>query len=428
MKRIILILFLLAATAASAQLTLKECTRLARENHPVAGQKQLYESIEKKQLTNLDAAYYPQLDLFGQAQYQSDVPEIPINPDIPNIDLDMPDIPHDQYKAGLSLNQIIWDGGAVSSQKDMTKIETGIKSAEIDSELLSVEQKVNEAYFTILALQQNRSIIELNITTLESKLESLQSAIRHGMALKSSANVIRAELLRLRQKVSELNSAIRTARHSLGELIGQDIPAETGIDLPAEPRIKGIIAEGASRPEYEMFDRTRKRLEESRSLVNSRIMPKFFAFGQAAYGKPGLDMFDPDFQPYYIVGIKMSWKFWDWSSSQREQEILSLRSNLIDTKEKSFRMNISIGAQRYIDRVENLNDLIEQDNEIIKLRQEVVDAASSKMDNGTITATEYITEFNSLMQAKMNLQTHRLELIRSKYEYLTFLGLSNIEQ
>jgi outer membrane protein TolC len=256
----------------------------------------------------------------------------------------------------------------------------------------------------------------------------VRSAVENGAALKSTANIIEAEIVRLRQKIAEIDAAIETAKYSLGELMGEDIPAGTNIEMPAEPRIKGIIPEGASRPEYEVFDHTRKSLEETESLANSKVMPKFFAFGQAAYAKPGLDMFDPDFQPYYIIGIKLSWKFWDWSSSQREREILRLRSQLIDKQEESFRMNISIGGRRYLDRIDNLNELIEQDQQIIKLKDDVVRTASSQMDNGAITATEYISEFNSLMQAKMNLQAHRLELIKSKYQYLTFLGISNIKQ
>ncbi|MFP4528717.1 MAG: TolC family protein [Candidatus Kapaibacterium sp.] len=428
MKRLTILFIFALGNLAFAQTTLQDCYRLAREHHPLAGRDSIYDTIEKRQMLNLDAAWYPQIDLFGQAQYQSDVTEIPIDIQLPNVNLDMPQIPKTQYKAGVQVNQIIWDGGALAARRGLVRQETLARKSESAADMLSVEQKVNDAFFGVMALRQNKSIIQLNMTTLETRLESVNSAVRAGVTTESQANILRAELLRLRQRVDELNSAAESSLYSLARLTDRDFGSDLELEFPREPGIKGIIPDAASRPEYKAFDHNRKSLDESESLADAEIMPKFFAFGQGAIGRPGLDMFDPDPQPFYIVGLKMSWKFWDWGTSSREREVLELRRSLIDKQEETLRMNINIGGQRYIDRISALGELIAQDKEIIELKQKIVDAAASQMDNGTITATEYISEFNSLMEARMNLQSHRLELIRAKYEYLTFLGLNNIEQ
>ena len=43
------------------------------------------------------------------------------------------------------------------------------------------------------------------------------------------------------------------------------------------------------------------------NLINVSYMPTFDLFFSAGYGRPGLDMLDDNFQPYYIAGIKMDW-------------------------------------------------------------------------------------------------------------------------
>ncbi len=38
-------------------------------------------------------------------------------------------------------------------------------------------------------------------------------------------------------------------------------------------------------------------------------MPKLGAFAQGGYGKPGLNMFDNEFSPYFLGGIRLIWNF-----------------------------------------------------------------------------------------------------------------------
>ncbi|MGD0710183.1 MAG: hypothetical protein ABR968_03305 [Bacteroidales bacterium] len=44
------------------------------------------------------------------------------------------------------------------------------------------------------------------------------------------------------------------------------------------------------------------------------------------------------------------------------------------------------------------------------------------MINGAITATEYLTEKNEELQAKLNLETHKIELVKAQIDYLTTKG------
>ncbi len=80
MKALTLILILLGAVnLLSAQtLTLKECQSKAREASPLVNQFELNQTAEKLQQLNLGRNNLPKMQVIGQASYQSDVFQLPI--------------------------------------------------------------------------------------------------------------------------------------------------------------------------------------------------------------------------------------------------------------------------------------------------------------------------------------------------------------
>ena len=66
--------------------------------------------------------------------------------------------------------------------------------------------------------------------------------------------------------------------------------------------------------------------------------------------------------------------------------------------------------------------LIQKDHEIIELRKQISKTASARFDNGVISSTDLITELNAETQAKLNLQTHILQLIQAKINVLAIVG------
>ncbi len=70
-----------------------------------------------------------------------------------------------------------------------------------------------------------------------------------------------------------------------------------------------LISPVINRPELQMFNAQEAAVETQKLLLKARNMPKLGAFAQGGYGKPGLNMFDNDFSPYFLGGIRLSWNF-----------------------------------------------------------------------------------------------------------------------
>ena len=102
--------------------------------------------------------------------------------------------------------------------------------------------------------------------------------------------------------------------------------------------------------------------------------------------------------------------------------ILNVKKNVVETQRETFNKNIQLLANKEFENIKKYEKLIPKDKEIIKLRNKIVKNAASQLENGVITSTDYIKELNLETQSKIDLETHKIQLLQSKVNYITILG------
>ncbi len=417
-------LILLFSIKVSAQPDIYECCRLAEENYPLKGNLKSNEMIGQLNKSNLNKNYLPEISLFSSASYQSDVTKIDIDMQLPGGSPDFPEMPQEQYQIGINLNQLIWDGGITSSRKSMEEISAQLENSNVRTELYSLRDKVNDSCFGALIIEKQIEQLELARADLRKQLEKINSLIRNGVLLSSNADKIKAEILKIEQKIMELEAGKSTALDVLSELTGEEFDRDSELKAP-EVKLDDPAAMEKRRPEYEVFRQSEKKLEEAVNLNNSKYMPKISAFGQAFYGKPGLNMFSDEFQPFYVAGIQASWNLFSWGARGNDNEVLQLKKEMVENRKKSFTKNLDAASKKYLNDIEKIEEQIEKDEEIIDLRGKIVRETESQLQNGVVTATEYLQEFNAKTRSAVDLERRKLDLIRTKIEFLTLTGNLN---
>ncbi len=433
-KLIIALLFFSTITIAqkSDTLTLDYCHDLAIKNFPIAKKKGLFLKKNELAIKNIKKNYLPKLNLNAQASYQSDVTSIPldfsqIKVEIPNQPIspsitapDMPEVAKDQYKVSLDINQVIYDGGITKNQKKIEKINLLINNQNVDVELYYLKGNLNVVFFTLFLLQENEKLIEVAISEIKTQLKKVESGIDNGIILKSNSFAIEAEILKLEQTQIEVENGILTAFKILNEYCGTNFSESSIIILP-EPKI-ALSALENQRPELKLFEFQKQKITETKSLISTKTKPKMYGFGQVGYGNPALNMFTDEFDSYYIVGAKISWNLWNWNHSKTEKQILDIQTNLIDNQKDIFSKNLKIAGEKSLSEISIYGLLIKKDNEIIELRTKIKETAASQLTNGVITSSDFITKLNAETQAMLNLEYHKIQLIKSKINYLTITG------
>ena len=415
MKRIIIILILLFPIAIVAQqiLTLQECYELATANYPLAKQSQLLATQNQLDQDVISKLKLPQLHLDAQATYQSDVIEVPI----PNAGIQPPN--KDQYRATLSVNQLIYNGGATEASLNLNSAQLKSKQKQVEINLYQLKQKINQLYFSILLSQETDLLLKSKQEQLQARLQEVNSGITYGLLLPASDKVLEAELLKLKQQFTEVESNKAALIETLSQIIGQSLSASTTFQ---NQLMETDLKTELKRPELELFQLKKEEIEGNEALIMKQHSPKILGFATGGYGNPGLNMLDNSFQPFYVVGVKLNWQVFDWNSNKKQRESLSINKDIIDIESETFKLNTTIELNQQQKEIDKLETFITSDLEIINLRKEVLKAADSQLKNGVITSSAYITELTNLYEDENTLVKHNIQLQLAKANYKVING------
>ncbi len=412
-----LIVFMIFSGSLFAQehlITLNDCYENLMVSYPLINQISINEKLSSLNQKNHQAGWLPSADLNATATYQSDAMEL----SIPSMGFGF-EAEKDQYQATIDINQLIYDWGRIKATKQLENTDLSVKKQNTQVELNKLKEQVNLFYFSILILEKNEELMNLMLEDIENQEKMIESAVKNGVVLSAELNVLKAEKLKIKQSITEIINQRLAAIRILSELTGLDISSEVKLKIPDYEMSE---REELSRPEHHLFDLQIKQTEASGELIAKQNNPMLYSFAQLGYGKPGLNMVSSEFDSFYIVGVGLTWNIWDWNQTKRKKQVALINKDLITTQKETFNKQIMVSVHNELANIATMQSTLISDKEIIKLREEVTESARAKLENGIITSTEYITELNAETQAKLNYETHKLQLVQSKVNYLYLKG------
>ncbi|MCF1192264.1 TolC family protein [Mangrovimonas sp. AS39] len=392
-------------------MSLQECYEGLNANYPLVKQRAILDSQKEAELSAITAKTLPQFNLNAQATYQSDVTEVPL----PNTGIEP--LNNDQYRATLTANQLIFNGGKIKATQGLQNIATDRKKQEVEVNLYQLKQRVNQLYFSILLIDDQTALLNVRGQQLQSKLKEVKSGIKNGVLLPTSDKVIEAELLKILQQKQEAVNNKSKLIASLSALIGISISAETGFQKPL------VSMNGSSelnRPELGLYSLQKQEIEQQQNLLSKSLVPELNGFATGGYGNPGLNMLENDFTSYYIVGLKLNWNVFDWNGNKKQRQALDYSKELIDNQEEVFKLNTNTALNEQLKEIETLEKTIDIDQQLMVLQQEVVNTSESQLKNGVVTTSEYVTELTKLHETENVFNQHKtqLELAKANYNIL----------
>jgi outer membrane protein TolC len=424
MKRAIAVLILLTtATVARPQerITLWQCYDSAAAASPLAGERDIYAGMTMLRDRNLEASWYPTLDLGGTFNYQSDVVDMSqLLGSVPLPPGSLPSIPHEQYRATVDLSQVIWDGGVTRSAREVEKVISELNMQQSEADLYRLREQVSNYFFSVLLVRSQAEVTSVLISELDARILEVTSGVENGAVTPVAIDVLRAEKIRAEQSAAELGR-----RHDALATALEQITGMTGLKYAALVLPENLVtgAETIDNPDLRMFETRSRQLEMSKDLLKSQRMPRLFGFAQAGYGNPpGNNFLSDKADVYYSFGAGLKWNIWDWNKNSNDRRSLTLQQHLLDIRksaaEQAFQRLLTIKMAE----IESLRDASARDEELIGLRGRIAAAAASQLRNGTITASQYMTELNAEKQAVIAAAARKIGIARAETEYLYITG------
>ncbi len=419
MKAFIFIISSLFPFLVNAQqvLTLQECYDLAETSYPLSRQTSLLGEKSSAEIRSIEKERLPQVFMNAQATYQSDVIHLPFQ--LPNAAIEPPN--KNQYRATLDVNQLIYNGGSIATRTRMKEVKLQTQQQQVAVNLYSLKTRINQHYFSVLLFQEQRKQQLSKMEILKARLKEVEAGVKYGAVLPATKQSLQAEILKLEQQLSETENSRKKALDNLAALILVSLDNNTTLTKPET----ALNRESEStRPEIKLFELQQKQLEATKELISKSNYPRVSGFAQAGYGNPGLNMLDNSFQDFYMAGIKLNWNLFDWGKIKEQKQTIDISQEIVSTERETFLLNNNIQLKNATADINVYQEMLEKDLEIIDLREQVLQTATSQLQNGTITSSEYVTELNNLYEAKINLELHQTQLSLTMANYNVIKGES----
>ncbi len=407
------------AMAQSPQnLTLEQCYQLAESNYPLTRQRALIDKTKEYTLDNIRKSIYPQFAISGSATYQSDVTKISIPP-TPGLNFSIPTVSKDQYKLYGEVSQTLTDFGINRQRRSISATDAAIQQENLNTELYKLKDRINQLFFGILLIDGQIKLNDLTARDIETGISKVQAAIHNGTDFKSNLNKLKAELLTNGQHAIDLKATRKAYTDMLALFLNTAVDDSTNFITPTPP----ALIDSINRPELKTFDLQSKAYVEKQNLTRISNYPQLNAFFQGGLGKPNpVNFLSTQISGYYLTGIRLSWNFGGLYTYHKDKLISQNNQEMVQAQRNTFLFNTSMTLRQQNADIMRYQQLIRSDNDIVDLRDSVKQTSAVQLQNGVITANDYLLDINAEAQARQDRNLHEIQLLLSQYNHKTTAG------
>lgn len=311
----------------------------------------------------------------------------------------------------VEIDQVVWDGGVMRAQKKMIHQSSRVDSMNVEVNLYALRDRINSLYFGILLFREQLRLNDLLTDELNRNYKTVQSYVASGIAMKSDLDVVAVELLNNKQQRQEIVSGEESYREMLSVMIGERV------DSLVTPEMESIGREVVLRPELIVFDTQMDQLETSLSAIRAKNMPKLGVFVQGAYANPGLNFLKSGFSPYAIGGVKLSWNIGSLYTLKSDKGKIEVTKNQVDVGRRNFMRNTDLSVVEVQSGIRKLELQMKEDDAIVALRNSIKKASQAKVEHGTMSVSDLVTDILSEQMALQNRAIHQIMLLKTIYDY-----------
>ena len=406
-----------ASHLSSQTLSLNVAYQMLEDNYPTLRNAGLNDQILRTELEVLGLERKPSLYLAGAATLQSDATSFDGGENFPiNID-----VPLYNARAYGEVNYTISDGGRLDARKAIKAAEGKLGNQQLEVEKFGLRRQINQLFLGILLNRKRINLYETTLADIAERKATVAAAVDLGAALESQILQLSVREVEIEAQRDDVAGIIAKLVANLASLTGQELSVDVNLELPPLPAAQSITE--IDRPELELFQLQRAAINANEIMIEADTKPLISAFGQAGVGVPNpVNIFDTGISPYAYGGVNFKWKFKDWGRSGKQRELLQLRAAQLDNQQETFLFNLNTRNEAYLADIKRLNRQIEQGRRIAGLQAEILTQLAAQLDNGVITATDYLTQVNAELLARQTLQVDETRLIELQLNFLNERG------
>jgi outer membrane protein TolC len=410
---LLLIFSISLAAQIPFKVTIDECQQWAVAQSSANVQKELNEQLLQVKLNDASSHYYPSLEVNGWASLQSQMPQLPTS--IPGVEI----LSKDNYRIGLDLNQVLFDGGKIIYNRKFERLDNENEIHKLDLSINKIKEQIIMIYLNLLIIDKQTNILKTVQQTLDEQMSQLQFLLKEGVIYGNAVTQLEVEMLKVEQQMGELLATKESMKSSLSILTGKDL---TNAEF-VTPEIDWVALNTESnRLEFKIFANQISGLDYQRKLHYATTVPQIKLMVTGGYGRSTFDFFDNDFNWYYFVGVNLNVPVINWAKTTGVGNIINLQKSIMESQKSDFEKGNQIEIQEKINEIKRIESLLVLDKQITEKYEELTSTYRIQLLNGIITVYDYLKQQNDETSSLINQEVHRIQLLKAKYELLALKG------
>lgn len=424
---------------AQEKMTLKDAINYALENKADARKARLGVENSEHQIAEVRSRALPQINASGNLIYNPILQEMAMPGDIIGMPGQTLLVAFGQKWTaigGVSLTQNLFD----------YSVFTGLKAAKTTREFYQVNEQLTQEhvieavaknFYQIFITKQKLETVNQTLENTAKVQQTVQGLFDNGLAKKIDLDRIKVTIVNLSSAKQQLENAVKIQENSLKFLIGMEIsnPIEwveeeieiTPVMLEA-PNVKQLT-------QFQLLETQKQLLEYNKRAIKAAYYPTLSLSGNYSYqglgdkfplgGKPADGVYWTD---YSSVGLNLNIPIFSGFGTRSRIRMAQNQLDVLEEDMKETELALNFTFENAKTQINNSVITVENQEENVKLAQEVLDNTENNYLNGLATLTDLIEAENSLAEAKNNYSNALLEYKVAEIELMKSKGeLNNLK-
>ena len=404
MTRKFFLLAMILLPIAVHALSLNEARSMARDNYPAIRQYRMIEQSRDFTLDNVAKGWLPQVSISAGAYGFTDI--LKSDKRMEQVGMDMNNF---MANASVMIKQSVYDGGQIAARKKVVWAESQVQKQQLDVSMYAINEQVDQLFFSILLLDEQleqNALLQKDLATSEQTIRSMMTG---GIANQTDLDAILVERLKAEQQNESLLASRQSYLRMLGVFVGKDLAAaaET-LEKPAQ----GYVRANVNRPELKYYASQNLLLDAQRKQLNTQLRPTVGIFGMGMVHSKMSDMLNNGMM---VAGVSVSWNIGALYTRKNDIRKIEVQRQINDSQREVFLFNNRLQNEEANGAIASLKRQIEKDEEIVRLRENIRGKSDRKVELGTKSVNELVSDINAVSLARAQKAMHEIQLLKEIY-------------
>lgn len=404
MTRKFFLLAMILLPVAVHALSLNEARSMARDNYPAIRQYRMIEQSRDFTLDNVMKGWLPQVSISAGAYGFTDI--LKSDKKMEQAGMDMNNF---MANASVMIKQSVYDGGQIAARKKVVWAESQVQKQQLDVSMYAINEQVDQLFFSILLLDEQleqNALLQKDLATSEQTIRSMMTG---GIANQTDLDAILVERLKAEQQNESLLASRQSYLRMLGVFVGKDLAAaaET-LEKPAQ----GYVRANVNRPELKYYASQNLLLDAQRKQLNTQLRPTVGIFGMGMVHSKMSDMLNNGMM---VAGVSVSWNIGALYTRKNDIRKIEVQRQINDSQREVFLFNNRLQNEEANGAIASLKRQIEKDEEIVRLRENIRGKSDRKVELGTKSVNELVSDINAVSLARAQKAMHEIQLLKEIY-------------